>query len=43
MVEDVKLAVAGRRPVRFYGRTGGCVIALEEVVKEIKKLREEIS
>ncbi len=43
MVEDVKLAVAGRRPVRFYGRTGGCVIAVEEVVKEIQKLREEIS
>lgn len=42
MVEDVKLAVAGRKPVRFYGRTGGCVITVEEVVREIRKLRREI-
>jgi len=41
MVEDVKLAVAGRTPVRFYGRTGGCVITVEEVVRQIEMLKEK--
>jgi 2-oxoglutarate ferredoxin oxidoreductase subunit alpha len=43
MVEDVRLAVEGRKPVRWYGRVGGCVISVEEVVEEVKKLRQEIS
>jgi pyruvate/2-oxoacid:ferredoxin oxidoreductase alpha subunit len=32
MVEDVRLAVEGRRPVEFYGRTGGNVPSAEEVL-----------
>ena len=31
MVEDVKLAVAGKVPVEFYGRTGGNVPSVEEI------------
>lgn len=38
MVEDVRLAVNGRRPVYFYGRSGGMVPTPEEVLAEIEKL-----
>lgn len=37
MVEDVKLAVEGRKPVNFYGRTGGMIPSPEEIYEEIKK------
>jgi pyruvate/2-oxoacid:ferredoxin oxidoreductase alpha subunit len=33
MVEDVRLAVDGKRPVEFYGRTGGNVPSAEDVLK----------
>ncbi|MFQ5862778.1 MAG: 3-methyl-2-oxobutanoate dehydrogenase subunit VorB [Candidatus Brocadiales bacterium] len=35
MVEDVKLSILGRRPVHFYGRTGGGVPSTKEVIKSI--------
>ncbi|MBI5087018.1 MAG: 3-methyl-2-oxobutanoate dehydrogenase subunit beta, partial [Acidobacteria bacterium] len=35
MVEDVKLAVEGRRPVEFYGRCGGNSPTAEEVCEEV--------
>lgn len=38
MVEDVKLAVLGKKPVHFYGRTGGVIPSPEEVSAEIRKL-----
>jgi 2-oxoglutarate ferredoxin oxidoreductase subunit alpha len=38
MVEDVRLAVEGKKPVRFYGRVGGNVPAADELVAEIRKL-----
>jgi 2-oxoglutarate/2-oxoacid ferredoxin oxidoreductase subunit alpha len=38
MLDDVKIAVAGRRPVAFYGRTGGVVPTPEEVVKQVQAL-----
>lgn len=38
MVEDVRLAVNGKSPVRFYGRTGGVIPTPEEVLYEIEKL-----
>jgi 2-oxoglutarate ferredoxin oxidoreductase subunit alpha len=37
MVEDVKLAVGGSAPVSFYGRTGGGVPELEEVLDRIRR------
>ena len=35
MVEDVKLSVNGKKPVRFYGRTGGNVISPEDIVNVV--------
>ncbi len=35
MVEDVRLAVEGRCPVHFYGRTGGGVPTSSEIIKKI--------
>ncbi len=36
MLEDVRLAVNGKKPVEFYGRTGGHVISTEEMIDAIK-------
>jgi len=41
MVEDVRLAVAGERPVRFYSRVGGMVPTAEELLAQIIKASEE--
>lgn len=38
MVEDVRLAVNGKKPVDFYGRTGGIIPTPAEVVEQIKKI-----
>jgi len=38
MVEDVKLAVAGKVPVVFYGRAGGGVPTVDQVMEKIKQL-----
>ena len=38
MVEDVKLAVAGKAPVLFYGRAGGGVPTVEQVLEKIRQL-----
>jgi len=38
MVEDVKLAVAGKAPVLFYGRPGGGVPTVDEVLEKIRQL-----
>ena len=38
MVEDVKLAVAGKAPVVFFGRTGGGVPTVEDVLNQIRQL-----
>lgn len=37
MVEDVRLVVNGRKPVYFYGRTGGILATAEEILDQIKK------
>jgi 2-oxoglutarate ferredoxin oxidoreductase subunit alpha len=38
MVEDVALAVNGRKPVHFYGRSGGMVPTPLEIAKKIKSI-----
>jgi 2-oxoglutarate/2-oxoacid ferredoxin oxidoreductase subunit alpha len=38
MLEDVRLAVAGRTPVEFYGRLGGMVPFPDEILSEIRRL-----
>ena len=40
MVEDVRLSVDGKAPVKFYGRMGGVVPLPDEVLNEIRKLAE---
>jgi 2-oxoglutarate ferredoxin oxidoreductase subunit alpha len=38
MVEDVKLAVNGKRPVYFHGRTGGMVPTQKDILDKIKEI-----
>ncbi len=38
MVDDVRLAVNGARPVDFYGRAGGVIPSPDEVVEKVKSL-----
>lgn len=38
MVEDVRLAVEGQKPVHFYGRVGGMVPVARDIFNEVKKL-----
>ncbi|MCJ7673649.1 MAG: 3-methyl-2-oxobutanoate dehydrogenase subunit VorB [Sedimentisphaerales bacterium] len=38
MVEDVRLAVAGKTPVLFYGRPGGGVPTVEEILDKIRQM-----
>jgi pyruvate/2-oxoacid:ferredoxin oxidoreductase alpha subunit len=38
MVDDVRLAVNGVKPVEFYGRMGGNVPSIKELVHEIKRM-----
>ncbi|MFH1715166.1 MAG: 3-methyl-2-oxobutanoate dehydrogenase subunit VorB [Elusimicrobiota bacterium] len=38
MVDDVRLAVNGMRPVEFYGRAGGGIFDSEEVEEKIKEI-----
>jgi 2-oxoglutarate ferredoxin oxidoreductase subunit alpha len=38
MVEDVKLGANGKKPVYFYGRTGGMVPTPDGIIAEIKKI-----
>ena len=35
LVEDVRLAVEGRRPVRFYSRVGGMVPTTDELLQQM--------
>ena len=42
MLDDVKLAVNGRLPVTFHGRSGGLVPSAEDLLEEIKKIKEAI-
>ncbi len=41
MLEDVKLAVEGRSPVKFYGRMGGEIPTEEEIVEIIQEINHK--
>lgn len=41
MIEDVRLAINGQRPVQFYSRVGGMVPTTEELLAQIIKASEE--
>lgn len=43
MVEDVRLAVNGRAPVKFYGRYGGMVPTAEELLQQIERAWKDFS
>jgi len=43
MVEDVRLAVEGRRPVEFYGRAGGNVPSADEVLAVVRNIAKRCS
>ncbi len=38
MVDDVRLALEGKRPVNFYGRMGGSVPTTQEILKQVKEI-----
>lgn len=42
MVEDVRLAVNGRAAVSFYGRPGGAVLAVEDIITAMRNMGCEI-
>jgi 2-oxoglutarate ferredoxin oxidoreductase subunit alpha len=42
MVEDVRLGVNGKKPVFFYGRTGGMVPEPSAILEEIKKVMRSV-
>lgn len=42
MLDDVNLAVAERRPVRFYGRAGGVIPTVSELEQAARKVYEEV-
>ncbi|HUW63185.1 MAG TPA: 3-methyl-2-oxobutanoate dehydrogenase subunit VorB [Spirochaetia bacterium] len=43
MVEDVKSALAGARPVHFYGRTGGMLPEAREILHRLELLQEGVN
>lgn len=43
MVEDVKLAVCGKRPVHFYGRTGGMLTTVAEIENQVEEVLEGLN
>ena len=38
MLDDVKIAVKGKHPVYFYGRTGGMVPTPNEIIEKVKEI-----
>jgi 2-oxoglutarate ferredoxin oxidoreductase subunit alpha len=43
MIDDVRIAVNGRWPVEFFGRTGGVVPTVAEVIEAVEKQWERRS
>ena len=42
MVEDVRLAVNGKRPVEHYGRMGGIIMSPEEIYEQIVAMKNSL-
>ena len=43
MIDDVKLAVRGSRPVHFYGRSGGMVMTVDDVVEKAREALAKVN
>ena len=41
MIDDIRLAVLGQKPVSYYGRAGGVIPTVEEIVDAAKKALKE--
>jgi len=41
MLEDVRLAVNGRRPIEFLGRAGGGMVTEEDIIEKVKSCYEK--
>jgi 2-oxoglutarate/2-oxoacid ferredoxin oxidoreductase subunit alpha len=41
MIDDVRIALQGARPVHFFGRCGGVVITVEEVIEHSRQVLKE--
>ena len=42
MIDDVKLAVSERKPVKFYGRSGGVIPSVSEIEQAARETYEEV-
>ena len=42
MIDDVKIAVEGRYPISFFGRTGGMIPEPEDIMRAIKNMIKEV-
>jgi 2-oxoglutarate ferredoxin oxidoreductase subunit alpha len=42
MVNDVRLALGGSRPVHFYGRMGGVVPSTDEILVQVEKSYQDL-
>ncbi len=42
MIEDVKLGVNGKKPVEFFGRTGGKVPTVKEIKEKVMEMIQEV-
>ena len=42
MIDDVRLAVEGQKPIYYTGRAGGVIPAVEEIVEAAKKALKEV-
>lgn len=42
MLDDVRLAVEGRKPIRYLGRAGGVIPSVEEIVEAARKAWKEV-
>ena len=42
MIDDVKIAVEGRYPISFFGRTGGMIPEPEDIIRAIKNMIKEV-
>lgn len=42
MIEDVKLSVGGIVPVGFYGRTGGVMLVVDEIIGKAENILKEV-
>ena len=42
MLDDVRLAVEGRKPIRYVGRAGGVIPTTEEIIEAARAAMKEV-